>query len=70
MKRAEEGQGMGTDSGKFGTKNLEAENIGSKAERTGGCAKLNKLTEIGRSGACNTFIAKRVCFVLIFFFFF
>ena len=36
-------------------------------ERTGGCAKLNKLTEIGRSGACNTFIAKSVCFVLFFF---
>ena len=36
---AENGNGAGTNSGKSGTRNLEAESIRSRAESTGGCVE-------------------------------
>ena len=37
---ADDRKGAGTNSGKSGTRNLEAENISSRAESTGGCVNL------------------------------
>ena len=36
----------GTNSGKSGARNLEAEGIRSRAETSGGCVKLKTVTEI------------------------
>ena len=36
-RRAKKAHGGGTDSGKSGTRNLEAESIRRRAENTGGC---------------------------------
>ena len=47
-----------------GTRNLQAENIRSRAESTGGCVKLKAVTEIRRSSVRNTFIAESVYLVL------
>ena len=43
-----------------GARNLEAENIRSRAERTGRCVKLETVTEIRQSSARHTFIAESV----------
>ena len=42
-------KGTGTNSGKSGARNLEAESFGSRAESMGGCVKLKlkTVTEIG-----------------------
>ena len=42
-------KGAGTNSGESGTRNLEAESIRIRAENTGVCVKLKKVTEIRRS---------------------
>ena len=47
-----------------GTRNLQAENIRSRAESTGGCVKLKAVSEIRRSSVRNTFIAESVYLVL------
>ena len=44
-----------------GARNLEAESIRSRAESTGGCAKLKTVAEIRRSSARDTFIAESRC---------
>ena len=51
---------MGTDSGKSDTRGLEAESIGSRAESTGGCGKLETVTKIRRSSARDTSVAESV----------
>ena len=43
---AEDRKSAGINSGKSSTKNLEAESIRSRAESTGGCVKLKKVTEV------------------------
>ena len=61
----EDRKGAGTNSGKSGARNLEAESIRSRAESTTrGCVKLNTITEIRRSSARDTFIAQSVYLVL------
>ena len=55
---------MGTDSGKSGARNLEAESIRGRAESTGGCVQRKTVTEVRRSSARDTFIAESVHFVL------
>ena len=45
-RRAEDGKGAETNSGKSGMRNLEAESIRRRAERTGGCVKFKTVTEI------------------------
>ena len=47
-------------------RNLETENIRSRAESTGGCVKLKTVTEIRRSSARDTFITENVCLVVYF----
>ena len=42
----ENSKGAGTNGGESGMRGLEAESIGSRAERTGGCVKLKTVTEI------------------------
>ena len=63
-RRAEDGKGTGTNSGKSGMRILEAESIGSRAETTGECVKLTTVTEIRRSGELNVFLGECVCLVL------
>ena len=41
---AKDRKGVGTNSGKSGTRNLEAKSIGSRAESTAGCVKLGTVT--------------------------
>ena len=41
---AEDGKGVGTNGGKSGTRDLEAESLRSRAESTGGCVKLESLS--------------------------
>ena len=53
-------KGAGTNRGKSGSRNLEGENIRSRAESTGGCVKLNTVTDITRNSARDTFIADSV----------
>ena len=43
---------------------MEAESIKSRAESTGGCVKLKKVTKIRRSSVCYTFITESVYLVL------
>ena len=43
-RRTENRKGAGTNSGQSGARNLEAENIRSGAESTGGCVKLKTVT--------------------------
>ena len=43
---AEDKKGTDTNSGKSGMRNLEAESIRRRAERTGGCVKFKTVTEI------------------------
>ena len=50
------------NSGESGVRNLEAESIRSKMERTG--EKLKTITEIRRNNAHDTFIAENVYLVL------
>ena len=57
-------KGTETNSGKSGTRNLEAESIGSRAESTGECVKLETGTEIRRSSARDTLVAESVYSVL------
>ena len=52
-----------TNSGESDSTNLKAESIRRRAESTGGCVKLKTVTEIRRSSAPNTFIAKSVYLV-------
>ena len=47
-----------------GARNLEAESIRSRAERTRGCVKLKTVTEIRRSSARDRFLAENVYHVL------
>ena len=47
----EDRNGAGTNSRKTGTSSLEDEIIRSRAQSTGGCVKLNTVTEIRRSSA-------------------
>ena len=54
----------GPNSGKFGTRNMDAESIRSRAESTGGCVKLRTVTEIRRRSICDTFTAETACLVL------
>ena len=56
----EDRKDTGTNSGKSGTRELEAESIGSRTESTGGCEKLETVTETGRSIARDTFVAGSV----------
>ena len=49
---------------KSGVRNLEAESIRSGVESTRGCVKLKTVTELRRSSACDTFIAKCLYLVL------
>ena len=64
---AEDGNGSGAESGKSGTRTLEAGRVvRSRAESTGGCVKLKTVTEIRRSSARDSFIAESVDLVLIF----
>ena len=53
----------GTNSGKSGTRNLEAESTESRAESTGGCVNLETVTELRRSSARDMFVAESVCLV-------
>ena len=46
------------------SKHLEALSIRSRAESTGGCVKLKKVTKLRRSSARYTFITESVCLVL------
>ena len=55
---------MGTNSGESGARNHEAESIRSGTESTGGCVKLNTVTDITRNSARDTFIADSVYFVV------
>ena len=48
---AEDGKGTRINSGKSGTRNLEAGSIRSRAERMGGHVKMKTDTEIRRSSA-------------------
>ena len=57
-------KGAGTNSGESGARNLEAESIRSGAGSTGRRVKLKTVTEIRRSSARDTFIAKSVYLVL------
>ena len=43
--RGAEVKGAGTNSGKSGSRNLDAESIRSRAESTGGCVELKTITE-------------------------
>ena len=54
----EDRKGTGIDSGKSGTRNLEAESIGSRAESTGGGVKLETVAERRWSSARDTFVAE------------
>ena len=45
----EDRKGVGTNSGKSGSRNLEAESIVSRAESPGGCVKARTVTEIRQS---------------------
>ena len=49
---AKDGKGTGTNTGKSGARNLEAESIRSRAESMGGCVKLKTLTEIRWNSVC------------------
>ena len=61
----EDRKGVGTDSGKSGARNLEAESIRGRAESTGRCVQRKTVTEVRRSSAArDTFIAESVHFVL------
>ena len=55
---------MGTNSGEYGVRNMQAESIRSGVESTGGHVKLKTVTEIRQSSAHDTFIAESVYLVL------
>ena len=55
---------MGTNSGKCGTRTLQAESVGSRVESTRGCVKLKTVAEIRRSSARDAFIYSCDCFYL------
>ena len=57
-------KGAGANSEESGARDLEAESMRSRAESTGGCVKLNILTDIRRSSASGTLIVESVYFVL------
>ena len=61
-REAEDRQHAGTNSGKSGTRILEAES--SRVGSTGGDVKLKTVTEIKRSSARDTFIAESVYLTL------
>ena len=44
------------DSGKSGTRDLEAESVGRRAENTGGCVKMETVNYIRRSSVRDKFI--------------
>ena len=48
------------NSGKSGTRNLEAESIRNRAESIRGCVELRTVTDIRQSSAFDTFIAEGV----------
>ena len=58
-------KGAGTDSGKSGTRNLEANGIRSRAENMGGNVKPTTVTELRLSSVHDTFTAESVHFVFI-----
>ena len=65
-KRVREPKGRGNQKEREPTvsKHLKAPSIRSRAESTGGCVKLKKVTKIRRSSVCYTFITESVYLVL------
>ena len=63
---AEDRKGVGTNSGKSRTRNLEAESTRSRAGRTGWCVKLYTVIEIRRISARNAFIAEGLLTELVY----
>ena len=53
-------KGAGTDSGKSGARNLESESIGSRAESTGGCVKVED-SRRNKTEQCAKYIYSREC---------
>ena len=55
---------MGTNSGEYGVRNMQAESIRSGVESTGGHVKLKTVTEIRQSGARDILITESVYLLL------
>ena len=62
---AEDRKGAGTNRKKPDRRNLEAESIRSRAERTGRYVKLKTATETRQSSACGTFLLAESVYLLL-----
>ena len=58
--KAEDRIRAGTNSGKSGRRNLEAESMRSRAESTGGCVMLKTVTEVRPSSALVIHLQQKV----------